>query len=479
MTISIPPSRTGDLAGMLRDALAALHDPATLIGLDDETLLDLTRDAEELGRIVDGARTLAAGEIADRSRRSLGMEGLAARRGCRTPAELIERVALVSGHTARDRIAAAAPLRARVALTGELLPCPFADVHEALVTGILSLDAATAITRTLGPLLDRGGDPAAIAAATAELLAAATGVAADADAEAEPCAPATPDEVRIMAQTWALVLDPDGTLPDDAKGLRRRELTLGRCRQGTVPLRGELLPEVAAQLQRLLDAFLNPRVDERAADGPVFHDDADLIEDPEHRSSRQKRHDALAGILTIAAAHPDTPTLGGAAPTLVVAVTPDQLARPDGVAFLQGTDGDHAAVPVAVAVHTGCAGAVQRVTQAPDGRILTLGLPQRTFSGHQRRAIALRDGECIIPGCHVPATWCEVHHVDEAARGGPTHTDNGVLLCWFHHRTIDRSGWTIRMRDGEPWVRPPGWVDPHRRWQRARSPMGHWRRHRG
>jgi hypothetical protein len=84
-----------------------------------------------------------------------------------------------------------------------------------------------------------------------------------------------------------------------------------------------------------------------------------------------------------------------------------------------------------------------------------VGSPNRTFSGHQRRAITARDGACIIPGCHVPASWCEIHHVQEHAKGGPTHTDNGVPLCWWHHRTIDFSGWEIRMVEGMPEVRAP------------------------
>ncbi|MET0976798.1 MAG: hypothetical protein ABWX82_14155, partial [Leifsonia sp.] len=36
-----------------------------------------------------------------------------------------------------------------------------------------------------------------------------------------------------------------------------------------------------------------------------------------------------------------------------------------------------------------------------------------------------------------------------------THVDNGVLLCWYHHRTIDSSGWHIRMINGSPQIQPP------------------------
>ena len=59
----------------------------------------------------------------------------------------------------------------------------------------------------------------------------------------------------------------------------------------------------------------------------------------------------------------------------------------------------------------------------------------RLFNATQRRAISLRDGGCIIPGCSIPAAWSEIHHVKEHQTGGETETCNGVLLCWFHHHS--------------------------------------------
>ncbi|PYD01161.1 hypothetical protein B4U78_006155 [Microbacterium esteraromaticum] len=120
-----------------------------------------------------------------------------------------------------------------------------------------------------------------------------------------------------------------------------------------------------------------------------------------------------------------------------------------------------------VAAHTGCSGTIQRVLN-DEGRIAGIVVSDRVFTAYQRRAIVLRDQECLIPGCHVRASWCEVHHVVEHARGGPTHTDNGVPLCWWHHRTLDTSGWQIRMQSGLPEIRGPAWWDPERRWRTPR-----------
>ena len=185
------------------------------------------------------------------------------------------------------------------------------------------------------------------------------------------------------------------------------------------------------------------------------------------RTRVQKQHDALAAALAIAARHDEMPALGGSAPTLVVHVDAGDLARGTGWATMPGTD---APVPLSVAAQTACAGAVQRVL-FDEGRIVGISITDRVFSAHQRRAITLRDEECLIPGCHIPASWCEIHHVTEHANGGPTHTDNGVPLCFWHHRSLGQSGWEIRMDSGLPQIRGPAWWDPAQRWRTPRPSL--------
>ena len=204
------------------------------------------------------------------------------------------------------------------------------------------------------------------------------------------------------------------------------------------------------------------------------------------RTAAQKRHDALAAALGIAARHRDMPTLGGASPVVVVTVDAKDLAnyaagatggsfgaagaRASGVSGNGGwatIPGSGAHVPVSVAAQVACSGAIQRVLM-DEGRIIGITTTDRIFTVHLRRAIIARDKECLIPGCHVPASWCEIHHVTEHAQGGPTHTDNGVPLCWWHHRSLGTSGWEIRMNDGLPQVRGPAWWDPDQRWRTPR-----------
>ena len=76
----------------------------------------------------------------------------------------------------------------------------------------------------------------------------------------------------------------------------------------------------------------------------------------------------------------------------------------------------------------------------------------------QRKAIIARDGGCVIPGCTSPPGWAEMHHVIPWQHRGTTNVNNGVALCWYHHHTIDTSGWLIRILDGAVQVKAPPWL---------------------
>lgn len=185
----------------------------------------------------------------------------------------------------------------------------------------------------------------------------------------------------------------------------------------------------------------------------------DLGTDPtDDRSPGQKRHDALAMALDVALADRDLPVLQGASATIVVEVKQESLDNTHAAGWLVDHNGAPTPVPMRSVHALSCNANIQTVVRNSLGKIMGLGSPQRLFTASQRRAISLRDGGCIIPGCNTPAAWCEVHHVTPHSRGGPTHTDNGVLLCRFHHANIDTSGWEIQMLKGIPFVKPPAWI---------------------
>ncbi|WP_017794342.1 HNH endonuclease signature motif containing protein [Leucobacter salsicius] len=353
------------------------------------------------------------------------------------------------------------------------------------------------------------------------------------DQSADAPLPQDSDTVRLICERWCAYLDQDGSEPAEEEALANRYFKLGREKNGLVPAHGLLTPDTAALMGSLFSSINSPltstNLDAGAGagagadqsrvrfveSGPTAllpesaqGDPSSALSDSSRfapeipsdgRSYGQKVHDALRIVAEIAARAAETPQLGGAPVTVLIQTTQEELtdslqrdlelaaefplaasvntaantasSGAAGTAWLHGHDGLPTPVSMAVARHGICTGATQRVITGPHGEILGIESPTRTFTPHQRRAITARDGGCIIPGCTVPALWCEVHHVVEWAQGGPTSTDNGVLLCWYHHRNIDSNDWHIRMMEGLPEVLAPPWIDPHQLWRKTRPPL--------
>jgi hypothetical protein len=464
----------GTMEGMedLATRLAALEQLARAIAsdvlgsgslrtLDERVLVEVLTATGRTQRLVEAVQIEAVGEVEDRNENPTSDGRLVDRFGCHNVSELVQRTTMVSPASAARMAKAAKAIRRPASLTtGELFEPELPALRSAVRDGVVGVDGALAIAV---PLLAAG-----LRASRAQLCTADAVLAAEARGEGPDGAPpACADLLRVQAQVWATALDPDGAEPRERAAMHKRGLTLGTETEHGVPIRGMLMHEVAAQFQRIADAALNPRVDPDALPGVRFTEvsDHELPERPyDPRTRAQKLHDVFAMTLSVAASSELLPTIGGAAPTLVVSVREQDLVRGRGYAHVEGTTEP---VALTAATRVACAGVVQRVVTDHHGRIHSLGTEERVFNRHQRRAIAVRDGGCIIPGCGVRAGWCEVHHVTEWAHGGLTHTDNGVLLCWYHHRFIDFSGWKIRMNSGAPEVRAPNWIDSHGRWRPA------------
>ncbi|MBD8060271.1 DUF222 domain-containing protein [Cellulomonas sp. JH27-2] len=489
----------GDARGSAVDLLGG--DLVGVAGWSDEDVLAALGQAEAAARRADAWRARLAAEVDDRSGRGLGTSSLAARRGCRNARELIRRLTGAADISVSRWLRLGHATTAPTTLDGRPLPARFAHVAAALHEGRINTDAATRIIDELNPVRDVAGDQA-VAAAEDELVTA--------------CAAPTPggrarldaDSVRIQARTWAQFLDQDGTEPDDQPTLARRALRLGATHHGLIKITGLLLPEVAAMLAAYADAATNPRTPDVDAP-PTNNEDTNtagqvgtshLGRDP--RTRPQLMHDILASALSAAARVADQSSLAGNSPTVLVAVrhpgthtgtgtgsgtrnqNPDkdtsthQRRYGAGAVFSGNQFGAPLPLSPGAVDQLTCHGATQHITYDHHGAITAIWSPTRTFTPHQRRAITLRDGGCIIPDCHVPAAWCEVHHVTPHAQNpSGTHTHNGVLLCWHHHRTIDTNGWQIRMQDGTPWVQPPPWLhhphDPHDNWRPATGSPTH------
>lgn len=94
---------------------------------------------------------------------------------------------------------------------------------------------------------------------------------------------------------------------------------------------------------------------------------------------------------------------------------------------------------------------------------LDVGRAARTVTSAQTKALRVRDGGCVYPGCPRTPAFCDAHHVQHWADGGATSLDNMVLVCRHHHRTLHQGLWSLSPDTGQPgmfWASTADWGKP-------------------
>ncbi|HEX9694604.1 MAG TPA: HNH endonuclease signature motif containing protein [Actinomycetota bacterium] len=103
-----------------------------------------------------------------------------------------------------------------------------------------------------------------------------------------------------------------------------------------------------------------------------------------------------------------------------------------------------------------CDASIARVITIGRSEPLEVGRRTPVVPASLRRAVVVRDCGCRFPGCDRPHGWCDAHHVQHWADGGPTSVSNLVLLCRPHHRLIHQR-FGMEMVHGRPvFHRPDG-----------------------
>ena len=436
--------------------LALLADES-LDGLTDEQLCAQTVELERLGRLLDTARIRAAAELADRSRFGLGTDSLAFRLGHGKAALLVESLTRVSPREAGRRIRLGASTRSDRGFDGALLPARHPAVAGALAEGSIGIDAAEIIVRCLDQAAERAGMS----------LAAEENREFAERALVEVATESTADEVAVQARAWREALDPDGAEPRDEEIYQKRSLILGRETNGVRTIRGTLVGIEAALLQSAFDEAEKPGVvprfldedDEARSVRTVTTDDGETkTEIVDGRTRDQRRYDVFAGLLTAGVRASGDAEVGFRSTAQVTAViTVDELKRGAGVGWVDGAEEPLSALTIEQLV---CANGKSLVIMGENGEPLFLYRGRRYFSDQQMKALAVRDGGCVWPGCHSPAAWADGHHVREYEKDhGPTNIDNGVLLCPHHHRMLHHSDYEMKMIGGRPYLIPPAFID--------------------
>jgi len=450
----------------LRQLAASItNDLQQLVGLLEATTVDTAEsitesitEVEALGRLVDAARVRVILHLASDAAE-------AERLGFASTIAAVASLAQVSEQTARARLAVARATTPDMSIVGASLPAPCPRLAEALRAGQIGLDAAALLVRELSSVAPRV-DRETLAVAESIMVNLSTG--RDATGE-HVLPPVSVDFLCSEVRQLAAAIDPDGARPREERAIRRRSLRIGtQDDDGLFPISGRLLPEVGIGLLATIEASRrSPRfVDTVDADQLASETD---LRGSDPRTPEQRRHDALAEILIAAASADGAPRLDGQSVTVVVAVDESDLTNPNGLAGdpIGTMAGSRVPVSRGQLERFIDAGGLRRVIKNSDGAVTGIGLPERCFTNPQRLAIAARDGyRCSNPGCTSPHYALQVHHVVPDRDGGPTAVDNGILLCFWHHRRVDDGPWQYRMVHGLPQVRGPGVWE----WRRLRPP---------
>ena len=332
----------------------------------------------------------------------------------------------------------------------------------------------------------------AVADATRELpavtVAQAEGVLVEAARRLDP------PRVRRLGNHLRDVVDPQGSEERGRRRLERRGLWLSTTVEGMLAIDGLVDAECGETLQAALMPLARPA-------GP---DDT--------RSASQRRADALGELARHALQAGTLPQNGGLRPQLTVTV---ELASLQAAAHGQGSVGgvgDWGGVLSARTVrrlscdatltrailrhhpashgtgghdHRGGhdhggghdSGPTARLRRAiallpvalggAPSQVLDLGRTTRVIPAGLRRALALRDGGCVIEGCDRPPAHCDAHHLHHWADGGPTRPQNLVLVCARHHTLLHEGGWHIQR---DPHHDRVTLTPPARRWRQRDHP---------
>lgn len=420
-----------EVSGLRRvsDTAFPLPEVSELRRVSDTALMQLQRDLASTRRRVDAASAAVAGELARRSDRGLGYDGLATRVGARTVEKLVSNLTGVTLTEAR------AMVHVGEAMSGE------AGWLEPVAAGVsggdLSVGKAEAIRAGLG-------EPDVVVDA-AELAVAAHKLATDA-------VTLSPEEVARRARRMRDDLDAAGVADREAQLREKRSLRMWRQADGMTRLSALLDPESAALVGDAIDRITMPRRGGVRFVDPAEQRRAEALTSDE-RTIEQLAVDGLVQLVRLAAAVDDGTLFGVKSPAVRVHVRLSDLRRGEGAAYAEGQD---AALGMGTVHRFICEGGVVPVLFDDDGRSINVGRTQRLFTDRQRIAIAARDGGCLIDGCDRPPSWTEAHHIDEFETGGRTDVDDGVALCRHHHLWLHNTGARIRRVGARYWLHAAG-----------------------
>ena len=433
-------------AGSTASAETTLQRQAEM--MTEQALVDVGTVLADLQREVDRLRVRIAGSVAERSRSSLGAEGMAKRAGYARPALMLAQSWGITTAEAIRLCEVGVATMARQAISGEELPSRYPAIAEAIGCCTLGVDAAATIIRELDAASPRCTSEARM---QGERLLV------------EQAAEFTVDELRKLAKLVRDRLDQDGAEPRDELRRARRSLRISTTTDGMIHVDWYLDPAGGGLVKASIDAIVGQQLRKPCPDGSREPVEGTAALPPDERTLEQLRSDAGVEIFRHVATCTDSV---GDLPafTMVVRMTMESLLTGLGRAEIEGID---ETISAAAARRLAADAEIIPIVLGGRGEVLDVGTARRLFTRAQRVAFAERDGGCAWGNCNHPPSYTEAHHIEWWSRGGATDLDNGILLCSHHHHQVHEHGWEIVFREGVPFFIPPPHVDNSRRPRRG------------
>ncbi len=181
---------------------------------------------------------------------------------------------------------------------------------------------------------------------------------------------------------------------------------------------------------------------ERVPAGTPDDDDADSPRPHDGWAARQA--DALVALAETVVVDGLRPGSGPNRHTVIIHTTDTALTQPagdsdhgDGGYLDHGTRIAHQTVRRLM-----CDASLTFVLHGPDGTPTNISAHAPTIPTALARAVKLRDGACVFPGC-TRQSFVDLHHIHHRADGGQNTLTNLACLCRTHHRMIHQGGYTI------------------------------------
>ncbi|CAN5574794.1 HNH endonuclease signature motif containing protein [soil metagenome] len=367
-------------------------------------------------------------------------DGSAKELGAKNFTDVLTTALRISGKDAKRRLAEAATLGERTALTGEPLPPVLPNVAAGQAAGLISGEHIAIIRGFLKQL------PVWVDALTRE----------KAEAElAEVAATFGPEELRKAAGLITALVNPDEEF-SDADRHRKRDVTIGRQGpDGMSTIIGQLTPELRATLEAVFSKWAAPGMCNPGDDTPcVTGKPSEARVKGDHRTPGQSRHDALNAMGRNLLCSGELGSHHGLPVTVVVSTTLQELESGAGHAVTSGGT----RMPMTDVVRMASHAFHYLVIFDELGRVLDLGRSKRIASADQRIVLHAKDRGCTFPGCTVPGFLTEVHHAEcDWGEDGLTNINDLTLACGPHNRMVGPGSWRTRKRqDGRTeWIPPP------------------------